>query len=71
MFLFILVLKVNANFRERTWNCSVQSQDWQEEGELSCTLLISSNIRESLRGQRGEVSFYAWDTLRKSPHRNG
>lgn len=62
--MFVLVLKVNVNFRERTWNSSAQSQGWQEEGELGWTLLISSSIRESPRGQRGEVSSHAWDTLK-------
>lgn len=39
------------------------SQGWQEEGELGWTVLISSSIRESPRGQREELSSYAWDTL--------
>ena len=49
MGLFILVLKVNVHFRERTWNSSVWSQAWQEEGSSGLhhsSALRSGNHRE-------------------------
>lgn len=59
LFSFILALK----FLEGTWNSSVQSQDWQQQGELSCTSLISSELRESPRGEEERSAFVPGDTV--------
>lgn len=68
LFVFIY-FSSSSKFHEGTWNSSMQSQDWQQRGELSHTPLISSKLRESPRGKEERSAFVPGDAALVTPEK--